>query len=159
MTAVLKDFEQPVPESIPGKPRYSPQNRRRILCVFPRYSPSFGTFNNAYPLLGGVKAFMPPQGILVVAAYLPKEWAVRFVDENIRSAKPADYRWADAVIVSGMHIQRSQINRINAMAHRYGKLTAIGGPSVSGCPEYYPDFDLLHLGELGDATDRMIEYI
>lgn len=159
MTAVLKDFEQPVPESIPGKPRYSPRNQRRILCVFPKYSPSFGTFNNAYPLLGGVKAFMPPQGILVVAAYLPKEWEVRFVDENIRSAKPSDYRWADAVIVSGMHIQRSQINHINDMAHRFGKLTAIGGPSVSGCPEYYPDFDLLHLGELGDATDRMIEYM
>ncbi|XGV95245.1 MAG: B12-binding domain-containing radical SAM protein [Leptolyngbya sp. BL-A-14] len=159
MTAVLKDFEQLVPESTPGKPRYIPKNQRRILCVFPKYSPSFGTFNNAYPLLGGVKAFMPPQGILVVAAYLPKEWEVRFVDENIRAAKPADYRWADAVIVSGMHIQRSQINRINDMAHRYGKLTAIGGPSVSGCPEYYPDFDLLHIGELGDATDRMIEYM
>jgi len=158
MTAVLKDFEQLVPESAPGKPRYSPSNQRRILCVFPKYSPSFGTFDNAYPLLGGVKAFMPPQGILVVAAYLPQEWDVRFIDENIRSAKPADYRWADVVIVSGMHIQRSQINRINAMAHRYGKITAIGGPSVSGCPEYYPDFDLLHLGELGDATDRMIEY-
>ncbi|MBD2072798.1 B12-binding domain-containing radical SAM protein [Phormidium sp. FACHB-592] len=159
MTAVLKDFEQPVPESVPGKPRYVPQNQRRILCVFPKYSPSFGTFNNAYPLLGRVKAFMPPQGILVVAAYLPQEWDVRFVDENIRSAKPADYRWADAVIVSGMHIQRSQINQINEMAHRYGKLTAIGGPSVSGCPDYYPDFDLLHIGELGDATNRMIEYM
>ncbi len=102
---------------------------------------------------------MPPQGILVVAAYLPKEWEVRFIDENIKPARGADYRWADAVIVSGMHIQRPQINRINETAHRYGKLTALGGPSVSGCPEYYPDFDLLHLGELGDATDRMIEYI
>ncbi|PSB30765.1 B12-binding domain-containing radical SAM protein [Stenomitos frigidus] len=159
MTAVLKDFEQPVPESVPGKPRYVPQSQRRILCVFPKYSPSFGTFNNAYPLLGRVKAFMPPQGILLVAAYLPQEWEVRFIDENIRSAQPGDYRWADVVIVSGMHIQRSQINHINAMAHRYGKITAIGGPSVSACPEYYPDFDLLHLGELGDATDRMIEYM
>ncbi len=25
---------------------------RRILCVFPRYTRSLGTFNNAYPLLG-----------------------------------------------------------------------------------------------------------
>src|SRR5574341_668603 len=35
----------------------------------------------------------------------------------------------------------------------------LGGPSVSGCPEYYPDADLLHLGELGDATDRLIEHL
>lgn len=159
MTATLKDFEKPVPESARGKPRYVPVNHRRILCVFPKYSPSFGTFNNAYPLLGRVKAFMPPQGILVAASYFPQEWEVRFLDENIRAAKPADYKWADAVIVSGMHIQRPQINRINEMAHRFGKLTALGGPSVSGCPEYYPDFDLLHIGELGDAMDRMIEYI
>jgi radical SAM superfamily enzyme YgiQ (UPF0313 family) len=158
MTATLKDFEKPVPESAPGRPRYTPVNHRRILCVFPRYTRSFGTFDNAYPLLG-VKAFMPPQGILVAAAYLPQEWDIRFIDENIHPARAADYRWADAVIVSGMHIQRPQINRINEIAHRYGKITALGGPSVSGCPEYYPDFDLIHVGELGDQMDRMIEYI
>ena len=155
----LKNLKKPVPESNPGKKRYVALNYRRILCVFPTYSPSFGTFNNTYPLLGRVKAFMPPQGILVAAAYLPKEWEVRFVDENIRPTKPTEYQWADVIIVSGMHIQRPQINRINDMAHGYEKLTALGGPSVSSCPEYYPDFDLLHIGELGDAMERMIEYI
>ncbi|UBF27334.1 DUF4070 domain-containing protein [Kovacikia minuta CCNUW1] len=159
MTATLKDFETPIPESAPGKAPYVPRNFRRILCVFPKYSRSFGTFDNAYPLLGRVKAFMPPQGILIVAAYLPQTWEIRFIDENIKPAKPGDYKWADAVIVSGMHIQRPRINRINEIAHRYGKITVVGGPSVSGCPEYYPDFDLLHLGELGDATDRLIEYL
>ena len=129
---------------------------RRVLCVFPRYTKSFGTFNNAYPLLG-VKAFMPPQGLLVIAAYLPKHWEVRFVDENVRPASRADFRWADAVMVSGMHIQRGQINDINRRAHAEGKITILGGPSVSGCQEYYPEFDYLHVGELGDATDNIIE--
>jgi radical SAM superfamily enzyme YgiQ (UPF0313 family) len=102
---------------------------------------------------------MPPQGILVVASYLPKEWEVRFIDENVRSAIRADFVWADVVIVSGMHIQRPQMNQINELAHREGKITVVGGPSVSGCPEYYPEFDILQLGELGDATDQMIEYL
>jgi radical SAM superfamily enzyme YgiQ (UPF0313 family) len=128
---------------------------RRILCIFPRYTKSFGTFDNAYSLLG-VKAFMPPQGLLVIAAYLPKDWDVRFIDENVRPTKEKDFRWADAVLVSGMHIQRQQINDINRRAHAHGKVTALGGPSVSGCPEYYPEFDYLHLGELGDATDALI---
>jgi hypothetical protein len=48
--------------------------------------------------MGNVKAFMPPQGILIVASYLPQEWEVRFVDENVRSAKRTDYQWADVVI-------------------------------------------------------------
>ena len=123
---------------------------RKILCVFPRYAPSFGTFENAYPIVG-VKAFMPPQGILVIAAYLPENWQVRFIDENLRRATPADFTWADAVFVSGMHIQRAQMEDINRRAHGSGKVTVLGGPSVSGCLEYYPDFDYLHVGELGEG--------
>ena len=53
-----------------------------------------------------------------------------------------------------MHIQRPQINRINELAHQEEKITVLGGSSVSACPEYYPQFDILHLGELGDATDE-----
>ncbi|QRE73739.1 B12-binding domain-containing radical SAM protein [Methylobacterium aquaticum] len=129
---------------------------RRILCVFPAYTPSFGTFSHAYPLMGGVKAFMPPQGLLVIAAYMPQAWEVRFIDENIARASPDDFAWADAVFVSGMHIQEGQIHEIGRRAHAAGKVAVLGGPSVSGAPEKYPDFDYLHLGEIGDATDRLI---
>lgn len=159
MAAKLKDFEKPIPENTTEPKRYRVQHHRRVLCIFPKYSRSFGTFHHAYPLKGKVRAFMPPQGILVMAAYLPQEWTVRFIDENISPAKRSDYCWADVVIVSGMHIQRPQINRINQLAHKEGKITVVGGPSVSSCPEYYPDFDILHLGELGDASDRTIEYL
>lgn len=102
---------------------------------------------------------MPPQGLLTIAAAAPKQWEVRFVDENVRSASESDFVWADAVFVSGMHIQQKGINRINELAHRYGKITVLGGPSVSSCPQYYPDFDLLHLGELGDATEELFGYL
>src|SRR5690242_20992480 len=98
------------------------RNRRRILCVFPAYAPSFGTFENAYSLIGGVRAFMPPQGLLVIAAYLPRDWEVRFIDENIRRAKEAEFAWADAVFVSGMHVQRPKIEEICARAHKAGKI-------------------------------------
>jgi len=129
---------------------------RRILCVFPRYTSAFGTFEHAYPLTDGVGALMPPQGLLLIAAYLPKRWPVRFVDENIRAATREDFEWADAVLVSGMHIQRRQMIDICHRAHTFGLAVAIGGPSVSACPEHYPSFDYLHVGELGDATDELI---
>ena len=165
MTVNLKSLKNPIHVAADSKTapltqgsRYVPSHHRRILCIFPKYSRSFGTFHHAYPLMGNVRAFMPPQGILIVAAYLPKQWEVRFIDENVKSATRADYQWCDVVIVSGMHIQKPQINQINELAHRAGKITVVGGPSVSGCPEYYPEFDILHLGELGDASDRMIEY-
>jgi radical SAM superfamily enzyme YgiQ (UPF0313 family) len=145
-------------ESTPGTRRIFPEVaevKRRILCVFPKYTSSFGSFDHAYPLLG-VKAFMPPQGLLVIAAYLPSHWEIQFVDENVRPARDSEFLWADAVFVSGMHIQRHAINDINRRAHAFDKPTVLGGPSVSGTQEYYADFDYLHLGELGDATDEIV---
>src|SRR5947208_3559583 len=147
---VLTEAEGPVRSSVPVT------NRRRILCVFPRYTPAFGTFNHAYRLMKGVRAFMPPQGLLLIAAYMPQAWPVRFIDENIRKATDADFAWADAVLVSGMHVQAAQIHDIAARAHAAGKVVMLGGPSASASPEMYPDIDYLHIGEIGDATDQLI---
>ena len=144
------------PRILPEQDAQEAQQERRVLCVFPRYTPSFGTFQHAYPLMPGVRAFMPPQGLLLIAAYLPKRWQVRFVDENIRRVRRRDLRWADAVFISGMHVQREAIDDINRRAHDHDKVTILGGPSVSAAPEYYPEVDILHVGELGDATDELI---
>jgi radical SAM superfamily enzyme YgiQ (UPF0313 family) len=132
------------------------KHQRRVLCVFPTYVPAFGTFQHAYKLMYGVKAFMPPQGLLLIAAYMPESWPVRFIDENIAAATDADFAWADVVLVTGMHIQVEQINDIQRRARAAGKITVLGGPSVSASPEMYPDYDYLHLGELGDATDAIV---
>jgi hopanoid C-2 methylase len=139
---------------------YEPRHRRRILCISPRYAPSFGTFHYSYPLFGGrIRAFMPPQGLLVVAAYLPESWEVRFVDENSRPATAEDLAWADAVFLSGMHVQRPFIEDAIARAHQAGKPVVLGGPSVSGCPEHYPGADLIQVGEMGDSTDGIIRWL
>jgi hypothetical protein len=130
-------------------------NVRRVLCVFPTYAPSFGTFSHAFRLVGA-KAFMPPQGLLLIANYLPQNWLVRFIDENIARVTPAAFEWADVIFITGMHIQTAQILDIHRRAKTAGKVTVLGGPSVSAAPESYPDIDYLHIGELGDATDRLI---
>jgi radical SAM superfamily enzyme YgiQ (UPF0313 family) len=132
------------------------RGERRILCICPRYTSSFGMFEHAYPLLDGVRALMPPQGLLVIAAVLPSSWEVRVIDENIQPATREDFLWADAVFVTGMHAQRRQIESTCRRAHMFDRTVVLGGSSVSACPEYYPEFDYLHVGELGDATDELI---
>ena len=114
-----------------GRTTYRPKNKRHILCVFPQYAPSFGTFQHSYKLFPDVNAFMPPQGMLLVVAYMPIEWEVRFIDENRQIATEEDFKWADAVFISGMHVQRGFIGDINRRAHAHNKITALGGPSVS----------------------------
>jgi len=132
-----------------------PRHVRRVLCVFPAYAPSFGTFSHALKL-AGAGAFMPPQGLLLIAGYLPESWPVRFIDENVRPASAADFEWADAVFATGMHIQAADIHDICDRAHAAGKTAVLGGPSVSSAPETYPEYDYLHIGEIGDATDELI---
>ena len=99
------------------------KNSHKILCVFPAYTPSFGTFAHAFALVPGVRAFMPPQGLLIVAAYLPERWQVRLIDENIQRAERSDFVWADVVFVGGMHIQAPQIRDIQRRAKSLGKVT------------------------------------
>src|ERR1700759_5790738 len=120
---------------------------RRVLCVFPLYPSAFGTWEHAYPLTDGVQAFMPPQGLLLIAAYLPEQWPVRFVDDNIRGATCQDLEWADAVFVSGMHIQRHQMNEICHRAQAFGLPVAIGGPPGSGRPGGYAVFRYFRCGQ------------
>ncbi|MFL5070006.1 MAG: B12-binding domain-containing radical SAM protein [Xanthobacteraceae bacterium] len=132
------------------------RNERRVLCIFPAYAPAFGTFSHAYPLMWRVRAFMPPQGLLVIAAYVPEQWSIRFVDENLDPTTAGDLAWADVVFVSGMHVQAPQIRDIIRRAKSAGKATVLGGPSVSAAPEMYPDADYLHIGERGDGTDALI---
>src|SRR5260370_17512316 len=73
---------------------------RRILCVFPRYEPSLGSFDYAYDITGNLRAFMPPQGLLVIAASVPPGCQVRFVNENINPPCCAHFPWPDALFAS-----------------------------------------------------------
>ncbi|HET7328168.1 MAG TPA: DUF4070 domain-containing protein [Nocardioidaceae bacterium] len=135
-------------QSLPGR-------GRRVLCVFPRYAQSFGTFDHAFPLVG-VSAFMPAQGILTVASYLPADWEIRFVDENVRAVEDDDLGWAEVVFLTGMHVQRGWIEQLARRAQAAGTLTVLGGPSVSASQDLYPEVDLLHVGELGDGTHALV---
>lgn len=141
----------------PRKPRarHAAESRRRILLVCPRFSRSMANMHHAWPAVGA-RAFSPPLGLLVIASYLPEGWETRLVDESVRRVTAADLAWADAVFVSGMHIQRRYIDDVLARSRAAGKVTVLGGPSVSACPSWYPDADLLHIGELGDATDAIV---
>src|SRR4029077_15288352 len=98
-------------------------------------------------------ATLPGPGLPLIAASMPQTWPVRFIDENVRKATEADFAWADAVLVSGMHVQAPQIHDIPSRAHAAGKVVMLGGPSASASPEMYADIDYLHIGEMGDATD------
>ena len=132
----------------------------RVLLVYPFFSQDhLVNFSYMSPFYPGRHAVMPPLGLLTFAGCLPEEWDVRLVDENVKPLRATDLEWADFVVLSGMHPQRERIHEILGIARELGKLTVLGGPSVSITPEFYPTADVLHVGELGDGTARLIDWL
>jgi radical SAM superfamily enzyme YgiQ (UPF0313 family) len=135
-------------------------SRGRMLLVYPRFARNnILNYEWMMPFYPGKQAVMPPLGVLAFAARAQSEWSIRIVDENVRPLADADLAWADVVGVSGMHPQRRRITAILAAANRLGRITIVGGPSASICPEYYPSADAIHVGELGDATDELLAFL
>src|SRR6266568_2470528 len=72
---------------------------------------------------------MPPLGLITVAALFPKNWTIRLSDRAFDKLLDADILWADLVMISGMHVQKTDIIDILARARRLGRRTMVGGPS------------------------------
>ncbi len=97
---------------------------------------------------------------MVIAALFEADgWEVKIHDENVSPVPEGLVDWADVVGLSGMHQQRAKIVEHVDEANARGKLTVVGGSSVNICPEYYPAADVLHIGELGDATHELVKYL
>lgn len=97
------------------------------------------------------KAFMPPLGLLTVAALCPTEWKFRLVDLNVSELRTADLDWADLAMVSGMAIQQVSMLESIRRCKQAGVTTIAGGPDVTSSPEKFACADYLLLDE-GEIT-------
>ena len=98
------------------------------------------------------KVLLPPLGLVTVAALLPQEWEMKLVDLNVRELSEAEWQWAELVVISGMIVQKDDMQRQIAEAKRRGLTVAVGGPFASSTPEApeidLADFKVLDEGEI-----------
>lgn len=106
----------------------------QVLLLYPQFPKSFWSFEKVLEL-AGLKALLPPLGLITVAAILPQTWEFRLRDRNVCVETEADWEWADLVIVSGMIVQKSDLLHLIREAKRRGKLVAAGGPYVTSVPQ------------------------
>lgn len=123
----------------------------RVLLLYPLFPQSFWSFEKAITLIGR-KAFLPPLGLITVAAILPQDWEFRLVDRNVSQLSEADWEWADLVILSAMIVQKPDLLDQIREAKRRGKKVAVGGPYPTSVPEDCEaagaDYLILDEGEL-----------
>ena len=119
----------------------------RVLLIWPRFPPSFWGFEGVLDMLPE-GAMTPPLGLITVAALCPPTWTLRLKDHAFDECSDEDFRWADLVMVSAMHAQRSDAIAILQRARSLGIRTFIGGPCASSEPELLSRFaDHIMAGE------------
>jgi radical SAM superfamily enzyme YgiQ (UPF0313 family) len=106
----------------------------KALLLYPRFPQSFWSYDR-FMEMAGLKAFIPPLGIITVASLLPDDWEIRFRDRNVSEETETDWEWCDLVILSAMLAQRNDFHALIQKAVQRGKKVAVGGPYPTSVPE------------------------
>jgi radical SAM superfamily enzyme YgiQ (UPF0313 family) len=117
-----------------------------VLLLYPEFPDTFWSFKHALKFIRK-KASLPPLGLLTVAAMMPKEWAARLVDVNVRKLGTQDLTWADVVFISGMIAQRDSARELIARCRAAGKTIVAGGPLFTLEHDQFPEVDHFVLNE------------
>jgi len=107
----------------------------KALLLWPLMPNSFWSYQETLDL-AGLRSTNPPLGLITVAAMLPADWDIRFVDRNVRSETEDDWNWCELVIISAMIIQKQDFRELIQKGVALGKKVAVGGPYPTSIPEY-----------------------
>ena len=107
----------------------------KALLIWPVLPNSFWSYQNSLDL-AGLRSTNPPLGLITVAALLPKDWEIRFVDRNVRQETDADWAWCDLVLISAMIIQKEDLRALIQKGVVLGKKVAVGGPFPTSVPHF-----------------------
>ncbi len=122
---VGQDITQPK-ENMPA----TNTEKLRVVSYYPKFSPSFWSFEYTVQNILKIGATMPPLGLATVLAMLPIELfeLTPIIDLRFRPLRDADMIGADIVFVSAMIAQRDSLREVIALAKKHGKIVVVGGP-------------------------------
>ncbi len=124
---------------------------QHLLFVYPDFDPTYWGMQYSLPLVGR-KSFMPPLGLLTIAALTPARYGIRIVDMNCGPLTDGDIQWADLVLFSAMMMQQRTLFAGALRCRALGKPVVFGGPyPTSFTAECAPYCDHMVLNE-GEVT-------
>ncbi len=131
---LLQQFAaRPLPEMTKTFPPLGPN--LKALMIWPRFPPSFWGFEGVLDIIPE-RSMIPPLGLVTVAALCPAHWEIRLLDLCFDELRDEDLLWADLVMVSAMHAQRTGTLAVLGRARALERRTFIGGPWASSEPEF-----------------------
>ena len=127
-----------------------------ILLIYPTTPDTFWSFKHVLRFVSK-RASFPPLGLLTIAAFLPTDWKVKLVDENVNRLTDNDLRWADYVMLSAMIVHRTAVSEIVNRCRRLGTPIIAGGPLFTTGHGAFSDIDHFVLGEAEEIMPQVIE--
>jgi len=87
----------------------------KALLLWPIMPNSFWSYQETLDL-AGLRSTNPPLGLITVAAMLPSDWEIRFVDRNIRWEVDEDWDWCDVVLISAIAASIRKYSNVESLA-------------------------------------------
>lgn len=101
----------------------------KVLLVNPPSRGNIGTDDRSVKMTGK-KAYLPPLGLITVAALLPPDWSLDLVDCAFERITAQQWEECDLVLISGTIVQLDSILEMIGEAKRRGKIVVAGGPGI-----------------------------
>jgi len=132
----------------------------RVLLLHPDSPRNVGGSDRSIRFVGK-KAYVPPLGLITVAALLPQHWEMQLVDMTFQTITSEMWDAADLVIISGTILQYGEIMDLIHEAKHRNKKVAVGGPGVFHFPEeaLRAGADVVVKGEAETTIPRLIDAI
>jgi radical SAM superfamily enzyme YgiQ (UPF0313 family) len=132
-------------------------NPYNMLLVYPEVPKNtYWSFQYALPFVGK-KSAMPPLGLATLAALFPPSCHLKLIDLNIQPLNEADIRWADAVFISAMIVQKASFNEVVRCCNRLQTPVVAGGPYPTASCEEIRGVDHFVLGEVEDIFETFLK--
>ena len=128
----------------------------KILLVYPILAESFWSYTGVLKFTTK-KAYLPPLGILTVAAMLPEKWDLKLIDMNVEPLNDEEIEKADYIFLSAMTIQKASTAEVIKRCKQIGKKIVAGGPLFTADYEDYPEVDHIVLGEAESVMHQLVE--
>ncbi|MEJ2657206.1 MAG: radical SAM protein [Desulfobacterales bacterium] len=130
---------------------------QNILLVYPKVpSNTYWSFKHALKFIRK-KCSMPPLGLLTISAHFPDTFNLKLVDMNVGPLNDNDIKWADAVFISAMIVQKNSMQEVIRRCRRFDKTIVAGGPFPTSNHEDIMGVDHFLIGEVDQTLTDFLK--
>jgi len=129
---------------------------QRILLVYPEIPQNtFWSYSYSLPFINK-KSSTAPLGLITLASLFPPQFELKLIDMNVESLRDKDLKWADAVFISTMIVQKESFNNVIERCKQYALIVVAGGPYPTSSWAEIEGVDHFVLGEAEDIFTNFL---